>query len=391
MISKKIGKVIVAVALILMIATLVVFAGGQKKEPVVTAPKKESETKALPEAAEPETVTIIDAIGREVTIKKPIERIAFTHPTTGEMIKVVGAWDRVVAIDYNARNELLFPGANELPLVDGPMCIYDLNFEEMFEAHPDILLTVRVPMPGFEDMLAKLEPEIPVVVVGNPNAPEAWTDGVTLLGSILDQEEEAGEFIAWYEEVEADIRGRTAGLSEEEKPRVFFKVPGMSAEQLCTFTNELGFVERLFEVTGAINIAADLPSTGGWVQNVDPEWILEQNPEVIMVQIWEMYHQGVFGFEVDDPSVAEAARNESMNMVVFADSHAAANGEVYLYESMFTVSPRLVVLMAYWARWLHPELFADLDPQAIYQEYLTMFMRIDYDLEKHGVFVYPEP
>ena len=80
-----------------------------------------------------------------------------------------------------------------------------------------------------------------------------------------------------------------------------------------------------------------------------------------------------------------------MNMVVFADSDAAANGEAYLFDDGFTGTPRLVPLIAYWAKWFHPELFADMDPQAIHQEYLTRFMRIDYDLSKHGVFAYPEP
>jgi iron complex transport system substrate-binding protein len=43
------------------------------------------------------------------------------------------------------------------------------------------------------------------------------------------------------------------------------------------------------------------------------------------------------------------------------------------------------------AEWFHPTLFSDLDPQAIHQQYLTDFMRIDYDLSEHGVFAYPEP
>jgi iron complex transport system substrate-binding protein len=43
------------------------------------------------------------------------------------------------------------------------------------------------------------------------------------------------------------------------------------------------------------------------------------------------------------------------------------------------------------AKWFHPELFGDLDPKAIHQQYLTDFMGIDYDLNEHGVFAYPEP
>ncbi len=44
---------------------------------------------------------------------------------------------------------------------------------------------------------------------------------------------------------------------------------------------------------------------------------------------------------------------------------------------------------AYMAKWFHPELFEDLDPEAIHQEYLTEFQGLDYDLNEHGVFVYP--
>ena len=127
------------------------------------------------------------------------------------------------------------------------------------------------------------------------------------------------------------------------------------------------------------------------MQNVDPEWLLEQNPEVVMAMLWDMYNPGVFGFEVDDPSVAKTTREQIMNMVAFAGGKAVSDGEVYLFHADFPTTPRLVVGMAYWAKWFHPNLFADLDPQAIHQEYLTRFMGIDYDLSKHGVFVYPEP
>jgi iron complex transport system substrate-binding protein len=41
------------------------------------------------------------------------------------------------------------------------------------------------------------------------------------------------------------------------------------------------------------------------------------------------------------------------------------------------------------AKWFHPDLFKDLDPQAIHQEYLNRFQNLDYNLDKNGVFVYP--
>ena len=46
------------------------------------------------------------------------------------------------------------------------------------------------------------------------------------------------------------------------------------------------------------------------------------------------------------------------------------------------------IAAAYMAKWLYPELFKDLDPKAIHQEYLTRFQGLDFDLDGHGVFVY---
>ncbi len=41
--------------------------------------------------------------------------------------------------------------------------------------------------------------------------------------------------------------------------------------------------------------------------------------------------------------------------------------------------------MTFYAKMLHP----DLDPEAVLQDFLTNFLRSDYDLSANGVFVYP--
>jgi iron complex transport system substrate-binding protein len=144
------------------------------------------------------------------------------------------------------------------------------------------------------------------------------------------------------------------------------------------------------EIVGGINLAADLPGTG-FVMELDPEWLTERNPEIVTAQIWDGYYPGVVGYEIDDDSVAEATREEIMAMDVFAGGKAVETGKVYLYEVELFATLRFVVGIAYMAKWFHPELFSELDPQAIHQQYLTDFICIDYDLSEHGVFAYPEP
>jgi iron complex transport system substrate-binding protein len=46
--------------------------------------------------------------------------------------------------------------------------------------------------------------------------------------------------------------------------------------------------------------------------------------------------------------------------------------------------------IAYTAKIFHPSLFEDMDPRAIHQEYLIRFQHLDYDLDEHHVFFYPE-
>nr|CBH37591.1 ABC transporter, solute-binding protein [uncultured archaeon] len=337
-------------------------------------------------------LTLVDSADRIVTVNKPVERIVTHLHIIPEAIKIVGAEDRVVGRQEGI-DETLFPTMSKLPVTSGITSSrgWDIYYEEVFELDPDIFITAYHPAPGFEDVVvATLEPDIPVVVL-NFGDPATMVEDIRKLRYVLNTEESGEEFIAWYEGVIDDIAEKTAGLSEEEKPKVFLKISAWTPEALSTFTDTMTGIKDQMEIAGGINIAADLPGPGGLVPEVDPEWLIEQNPDIVTVMIWEGYHPGALGYEVDDDSVAEAAREEIMAMDAFAGGKAVEEGKVYLYEDALPLTPKVVVFIAYLAKWFHPELFEDLDPQAIYQQYLTDFMRIDYDLEEHGVFVYPEP
>ena len=361
----------------------------REEAPVETTEEEVSEEEEKEEAVaeEPETVTITDSSGREVTIKKPVESIVSAFYTMSEALKIINAWDRVVGIDSNISDPILYPNIEELPAITEPMNAYGVNYEKVFELHPDILLTAYIPMPGFDDVVANLEPEIPVIAL-NLHEPATIVENFRKLGLILDREEEVEEFLEFYKRVEADILAVTSNIPDEDKPRLFYKTGWGDVADLMTFSDDMPGVPYRYELTGSINIAADLPSQGGWVMAVDPEWLIEQDPDFV---ICGDPFPGIFGLGIDDTSAAEARRNEIMKLDVFSGGSAVKNGNVYVTAPDFFGTPEYIIGLAYQAKWFHPDLFTDLDPKVIHQEYLTKFMRIDYDLEKHGVFVYPEP
>jgi len=151
-----------------------------------------------------------------------------------------------------------------------------------------------------------------------------------------------------------------------------------------TYTNDMTLCYYGSEITGCINIAADLPSQDGVVFAVCPEWLIEQDPDFVIC-----CHPvpDILGLDINDTSTAKAVRNEIMDLDIFSGGTAVKNGNVYLIPIDLLGN---IVSFPYMAKWFHPDLLSDLDPQAIHQEYLTKFMRIDYNLDEHGVFVYPE-
>lgn len=97
-----------------------------------------------------------------------------------------------------------------------------------------------------------------------------------------------------------------------------------------------------------------------------------------------------FGYHVDDDQTIRRHREQVMALPVFSNSRAVRDGRAFVLSSVFYSTPRFVIGYAYFAKWYHPELFRDLDPRALHQEYLSRFLNIDLDLAEHGVFVYPE-
>ena len=70
---------------------------------------------------------------------------------------------------------------------------------------------------------------------------------------------------------------------------------------------------------------------------------------------------------------------------------AVKNDRVYATHAIliYAPGPGYQIGVAYLAKLFYPELFGDLDPMAMHQEYIDRFQGIDYDVSDQGVFWYP--
>ena len=344
-------------------------------------------------------LTVLDGNGEPVTVSKPVKRIIVEYQDNAELIRILDAKDKVVGVDFFiAQNEILFPDLSKLPCVGA---MHRPDYEAVLSLNPDLLLTFS---PATGEKKEKL-PGVAVLFLGlyypNLSKPEdsRFTNGVRKLGYILDKEEEAEEYINWRTGWINKIKSRTEKVPDDEKPRIFicaYPYPHIGTTTFRTYA-KVDTLTQMSLIAGGKNIAEDLPEfiQPSYKITVDPEWVIKQDPDFIFMHTVRYTYSGMtldppHGYDVDDPTGLREGRYEFMSRTELANVTAVKTGNVYILSGNFrNDATGGLTGTAYMAKLLHPELFEDLDPEAIHQEYLTRFQRIDYDIDEHGVFVYP--
>ncbi|MCD4767705.1 MAG: ABC transporter substrate-binding protein [Methanosarcinales archaeon] len=344
-------------------------------------------------------LTVLDGNGKAVTVQKPVERIIVEYLDNAELIRALDAKEKVVGVDFIiAETEIQFPDMSKLPSV-GAMHVPD--YEAVLSLDPDLLLTFS---PATDEKTEKL-PNTAVVFLGlyypDLSDPEGsrFTDGVRKLGYILDAREEAEDYINWRIGRIDDIKSQTEVVSDDEKPRVFvcsYPYPHIETTTFRTYAM-VDTLTQMSLMAGGKNIAEDLPEfvQPSYKITVDPEWVIDQNPDFIILHVVRYTYSGMtldppHGYDADDPSGLKEGRDAFMSRPELANVNAVKNGNVYILSGTFrNDATGGLVGAAYMAELFHSHFFDDMDPQAIHQEYLTEFQGLDYDLNEHGVFIYP--
>ena len=333
------------------------------------------------------TIVSKDGFGREKKLTKPVNKIALSHHVPTEIMVVIGAKDKVVAVPKRiADSKELFPELSQLSTLvmssDGTG--EGVNYEKLLELKPDLYIVsaISTAQKAYDEAVEKLEPEITVIALSFQSS-EKIKESIQILGRITGKEKEAWEYINYYEGVLNSITNRLASLSEKDKPRIYYEMmPGWTINDDCPMFN------LQIKLSGGINIAGNKPQQ--WFET-DKEWLAQQDPDIVVSCAHNANYKVTceVGYEYDDISGLKAYVEELALRPEISASKAARNGRVYAYYAFLPSTPRYYISVAYMAKWLHPELFKDLDPQALHQEYLTKYLKINYDLGKHGTFAYP--
>lgn len=344
-----------------------------------------------------ELIEVTDVAGRTVRVKAPVERVILGE---GRQIYVVAALDkdepfrRVVAwrddlakADPNTYRQYgeIAPNIGRLPTFGG-MKEGSFDVEQAVALKPDVLfMNIEAKVASDEARLVEklAGVGIPVVYVDFREKPFENTEpSLRLMGRLFGREARAEEFIAFRTREIARVTDRLKGanLPEAQKPLVMVDRAGGYSDDCCMSFGRENF-GLMVEMAGGRNLGTGLiPGTFG---TINPERIVAAKPDVVIVtgSSWDAYVPGGAWVGVGPATDASEARRKLaalMQRPAFATTPAAQDGRAHAIWHQFYNSPYQFVAIQKIAKWLHPDLFGDLDPDRTLAALHERFLPIPY-------------
>lgn len=239
---------------------------------------QKQEQSQQPETEKKDTILVTDQTGREVEIKKEVNRIVSSYYISSSLLIALGLEDKVVGIEMKADTREIYkkaaPEFLNLPAVGSGKGV---NIEEIASLEPDLVI---LPF-KLKDSVAQLEElKIPVIVI-DPETMENFISCIDLIARATGKEERGQQLIQYYETTIATVQEKTKGL--EQKPKVYLSA---GSDYLSTCTSKM-YQNDLIAMAGGENVSSGL--TEGYWQTISPEELLKWNPDRIFMVSYAEY------------------------------------------------------------------------------------------------------
>lgn len=336
--------------------------------------------------------TVKDVAGRTVVVPDRVERVLLGEGRliyTLALLKGPNTFDRVAGWQGDLRGldvqgyaafSKAFPQAGKVPLVGGTSS-ETFSVEKALSVRPDVAFMAvsggHGPTPDSEAVRQLQAAGVPVVFVDFSNHPLRNTvPSLRVMGEVLQRGQRAQEYIAFYEQQIRLVTDRieAAGVKPGfRRPTVFIDMLA-GLRDCCGSPGEGNFGEMV-ALAGGENIGAGrIP---GPIGTLNLEYILSRNPDVYVAT--GVFAAGQGGVTLGYQATPEQARSSLRAVAGRPETRelsAVKAGRVHGLWHIFYDSPEHLVAVQALAKWLHPELFADLDLHRTRAELYRRFMPI---------------
>lgn len=381
--SKK-GSLIAAFICVLILAVIFYLQSGQPA--------------SVNHVAANELRTITDLAGRKVSVKKDIRRIILLRskdiyelaPLLGEELpdKLIAWGPDLKSDDYEAYQKFTetYP---ELKKISQTGSIYNdgLSVEQLVNLNPDLVIADKFIIDRGYKYLTKLEETgLPVVFLDGSNDPLTGSQrGIVLLGEILGKVQRAKEINDFVTEQFNAVLSKINAL-KLPLPSVYLE-QGMAGPDSFGSTYGSTGNPKQYTSWGMVlhqlrvhNIADGIVAKQ---EPINPEYILKVDPDVIVItgQNWVSTPGSSAGAMRLGYSLTQQQAEKSLEG--FTKRPGWSGLKAVKNKRLFSVFHNTAVITCFGsvqalAKYIYPQVFADLDPQQNLQVFYQRFMPITY-------------
>lgn len=331
-------------------------------------------------------IVVTDAVGREVRLPAPATRIVTNESLTlislalidQAPIDRIAGWaaprriDRGVYAAFRAR----FPAIDEIPVVGGILPAKS-SAEAILSVRPD-LFVISIWEPDWDSIAQQVEAAgTPVIFLDGPDGlargpAEASAFSIELLGKAIGRDQQARDYADFVRARYRRVADRLAGV--KDRPKVLVDA---HAGTLCCYVPGSGNrMTQYLEAAGGRSIGAEM--VPGYDGQLSPEYVLEAAPDVYVgTGSPHLVAQG--GIAVGGgigAAEAQASLRQVVSRNLLGELAAVRNGRAYGVSHQLSISALSVLAFECFAKWTHPDLFADLDPADTLAEINRRFMAV---------------
>ena len=315
---------------------------------------------------------IKDLKGRSVTLAKPPQRmliddgrylvaLSLIHPNPPSLL---AGWPRDInRIGDRAYQGFVkkFPELEKVPQVASSAGTFSL--ERALAVKPDVAIFTLGLGPSAEEVAQLESAGVPVIFIDFFSQPfENLEPSLRILGRLTGRETQAESFIAYRRTHMERISGALKGAKNLQRPKVFLEAHAGMSDDCCNSPGK-GNIGDYIDFVGGHNIGADvLPKSFG---KLNLEYVVAQNPP-IYIATGGPHLEKAGGLVVGPgytPERARAALTKVAGRPGIATLSAVTSGRVFGLSHQLLNSPLDLLAVESLAKWIHPELFAKLDPE----------------------------
>lgn len=338
-------------------------------------------------------ITISDIAKRRIHINQPITRILLGDGPLAYVMAllrpedpfgdIVGWGDNFRAADLDGYQayQRKFPAIDSIPSFSS-RTIDSIGTELAISLEPDVMVMNLSSKPAAESsglMTRLTQIGVPVVFVDFRTNMFGNTErSVKILGELLGRRDRASEFLRFRQEQIDRVTQPLAHI--KNKPSVMIERAAGLYDDCCLTYGDGNFGELIANAGGDNLGTRFLHGTFG---TLHPEQVIESDPDVVLVTgaNWSLYSPAGDWVNLGpgaNPTQGQARLRRLMNRPAYRALPAVKAGRVHAIWHPFYDNPYYFLALQRIAKWLHPELFSSLDPDATFKELHDRFLPIPY-------------